>query len=66
MVLGIAHVLLKIAADGRLQKSASYQLSLSYLISDTHGKLFISMQLCYRSIPFPFFLYFFFSFPLLI
>lgn len=38
MVLGIAHVLLKIAADGRLQKSASYQLSLSYLISDTHGK----------------------------
>lgn len=52
MVLGIAHVLLKIAADGRLQKSASYQLSLSYLISDTHGKLFISMQLCYRSIPF--------------
>lgn len=38
MVLGIAPVPLKIAADGRLQKSASYQLSLSYLISDTHGK----------------------------
>lgn len=38
MVLGIARVLLKIAADGRLQKSASYQLSLSYLISDTQGK----------------------------
>jgi len=37
-ILGIARVLLKIAADGRLQKSASYQLSLSYLISDTYGK----------------------------